>query len=258
MDRLDYLNGLLRPQLGGDAFRPANDRIKEFGFSTDYAKAMTANLYEGSIDSGRAMVSLAAMARSKGIEIKTGAEVVKLEENAEEAVVALKDGLRNETLMLRCDTLTICTNAFARQLLPDEDVTPGRGQVLVTKPIEGLRFKGVFHFDAGYYYFREIDGRVLFVGGRNLDFEGEQTTVIALNELIQQDLERKLQEIILPGQLIEIDMRWSGIMAFGNTKAPIIKAYSDHIFGVFRMGGMGIALGSTAAAELVALIKERR
>src|SRR5690606_18760232 len=112
--------------------------------------------------------------------------------------VEVKDPFHDNVLLLHCQTLTHCTNAFAKQLLPDEELTPGRGQVLITQPIEGLKFKGIFHFDKGYYYFREIDGRVLLGGGRNLDFKGEATTVFELSSSIQIELERKLHEIIVP------------------------------------------------------------
>lgn len=157
-------------------------------------------------------------------------------------------------MFLKCNAVCICTNAFAAQLLPGEDVVPSRGQVLITEPIASLKFKGVYHFDKGYYYFREIDGRVLLGGGRNLDFEGETTTALTLNECIQQDLEAKLREVILPGTPFTIAQRWSGIMAFGKTKRPIIKAYSPRVFGAFRMGGMGVALGSETAAAVAALM----
>jgi glycine/D-amino acid oxidase-like deaminating enzyme len=198
------------------------------------------------------------LAQQKGIEIKTGADVRRFEEDAAGVTIEVDDPFRKESLLLRCQTLSICTNAFAKQLLPDEDIIPGRGQVLITKPVPGLRFKGIFHYDAGYYYFRELDGRVLIGGGRNLDFEGERTAEFTLSNLIQQDLETKLREMILPNQEFEIDMRWSGIMAFGQTKAPIIKAFSERVFGAFRMGGMGVALGSAAAKELAFLIAEPR
>jgi glycine/D-amino acid oxidase-like deaminating enzyme len=258
MDRLDYLNELLRPHLGTDAFRPANERISDFGFAAQYVSALIENTCEGSIDSGKAMRSLIVLAMSKGVEIKTGAEVLRFADEGDSVTIEVADPFRREALILKSATLSICTNAFAAQLLPGEDVIPGRGQVLITKPVPGLRFKGIFHYDAGYYYFREIDGRVLLGGGRNLDFEGEKTTAFALNEPIQKDLEQKLRDMILPGQHFEIDMRWAGIMAFGQTKAPIIKAFSERVFGAFRMGGMGVALGSLAASEMTSLIAGAR
>lgn len=258
MDRLDYLNKLLRPKLGKNPFKDGRKRIKEFGFSEKLVPAMIENVCEGGINSGQAMRSLIALAHEKGVEIKTGADVKRFEEDKDGVTIEVGDPFRKESLLLRTQTLSICTNAFAKQLLPDEDVIPGRGQVLITKPIPGLRLKGVFHYDAGYYYFRELDGRVLIGGGRNLDFEGERTTEFFLSDLIQQDLEMKLREMILPAQDFEIDMRWSGIMAFGQTKAPIIKAFSERVFGAFRMGGMGVALGSAAAKELAFLIATPR
>jgi glycine/D-amino acid oxidase-like deaminating enzyme len=48
---------------------------------------------------------------------------------------------------------------------------PARAQVLITKPIDSLKIKGTFHMDRGYYYFRNIDNRVLIGGGRNLDLK---------------------------------------------------------------------------------------
>jgi glycine/D-amino acid oxidase-like deaminating enzyme len=257
MGRLRYLNELLRPLLGCDAFRAANERIDDFGFSRKHVAALIENTCEGSIHSGEAMRSLIELATSKGVEIKTGAAVSRFMEDESGIRIEVASPYRKDIIPLKSSTLTICTNAFAPQLMPDEDVIPGRGQVLITKPVPGLRFKGIFHYDAGYYYFREIDGRVLFGGGRNLDFEGERTTDIALSEHIQQDLEDKLRDIILPGQPFEIDMRWSGIMAFGAGKAPIVKAFSDRVFGAFRMGGMGVALGSGAARDVVRLIAAR-
>lgn len=254
MGRLDYLNDLLRPHVGCDAFRPANERMRAFGFSTKHVAAVIENSCEGSIHSGQMMRSLTALAASKGVEIKTGADVLRFDEDEAGVHVDVSGPYRQEIIPLFCQTLSICTNAFTKQLLPDEDVVPGRGQVLVTKPVPGLRFRGIFHYEAGYYYFRELDGRVLIGGGRNLDFEGERTTDFALSAHIQQDLEDKLRDMILPGQPFEIDMRWAGIMAFGATKGPIIKAFSERVFGAFRMSGMGVALGSLAAKELARLL----
>ncbi|MBK8328991.1 MAG: hypothetical protein IPL09_05865 [Bacteroidetes bacterium] len=52
-------------------------------------------------------------------------------------------------IIFKGNRLLVCVNAFGTDLLPELDVKPGRGQVLITKPIEGLKFKGIFHFDKG-------------------------------------------------------------------------------------------------------------
>ncbi len=257
LDKLDYLNALLLPILGYPAFEEKNHAIDPFGFSRNQVKALIQNNSEGGLHSGMLMRTLLQTASSLGVEVKTGAVVTSFEETEKKVKIFVQSPYRNELLPLQAERLYICTNAFTKALLPEEDVIPGRGQVLITAPIPGLKFKGIFHFDQGYYYFRELDGRVLFGGGRNLDFESERTTDIALNELIQQDLEQKLREIILPDTPFSIAQRWAGIMGFGAHKGPIVKAFSDRLFGAFRMGGMGVALGSEVAAQLVSLMSEK-
>ena len=253
LDKLDYLNDLLQPVLGMDAFEQRDDLIAEFGLNT---RALIRNNSEGGLNSGMLMRALLQMAMNYEIEVKTGAEVLRFEEEKDAIQVILSNPHRSHELRLKAGRLFICTNAFTGKLLPGEDVIPGRGQVLITDPVPGLKLRGVYHFDQGYYYFREIDGRVLFGGGRNLDFEGETTTAIALNAHIQADLEQKLKDIILPGMPFSIAQRWAGIMAFGAHKGPIVKAFSGKVFGAFRMGGMGVALGSETARELVDLVND--
>jgi glycine/D-amino acid oxidase-like deaminating enzyme len=253
-EKIAYLNELLHPVNGQDAFRLANERIKDLGFSRDYTQALIQNICEGELNTGMMMRALADKAIEQGIEIKTGAEAVRFEEQGQYVELVVKEPFRNEELLLQAAKLIVCTNAFTKKLLPGVDVTPGRGQVLITEPVEGLKFKGIFHFDKGYYYFREIDGRVLIGGGRNMDVVGETSEELLLHERIQAALEDKLSHIILPGTPYRVAQRWSGIMAFGASKQPIVQAFSDKVFGAFRMGGMGVALGSRVAMQLAEIV----
>lgn len=257
LNHIDYLNKLLLPINNKESFCVVDRKISEFGFAAQYTKALIENICEGEINTGKMMHALANFAVQNGVEIKTGAQVAQFEEGNGGVVVTVNNPY-GESYRLQCSTLNICTNAFTKQLLPGEDITPGRGQVLVTKPIDGLKFKGVYHFDKGYYYFREIDGRILIGGGRNLDFEAENTDHVAVTKMIQGNLETKLQEVIIPGVAYEVEHRWAGIMAFGKNKQPIIKAFSNRVFGAFRFGGMGVALGSEAARQLAELNIESR
>jgi len=144
------------------------------------------------------------------------------------------------------------TNGFASQLL-DQDVKPARAQVLVTKPIDNLQIKGTFHLDQGYYYFRNIDNRILFGGGRNLDFKTEETSEFGHTQLIQNKLEELLKTTILPDTPFEIAHRWSGIMGVGQQKKSIVKQVSNHVMCGVRLGGMGVAIGSLVGKELADL-----
>lgn len=256
LNKIDYFNKLLSNVCPKPAFSLANEQIPELGFNASYTQALISNNYEGELNSGLMMRALTNLAIAKGIEIKTGAETLGYHEENEYVSIKIADALRGTSLQLKADTITLCTNAFTKQLMPEANLTPGRGQVLITEPVYKLPFRGIFHFDAGYYYFREINGRVLLGGGRNLDFETEATTQFELNQKIQNDLEDKLTHLILPGIPYTVANRWTGIMAFGNNKFPVVRAFSKRVFGAFRMGGMGIALGSEAARMVALLIKE--
>ena len=254
MEKLERLNEVLLPLVGKPAYKLADDKIAVFGFDAFYTQSLIENTCEGELHSGMMMRALTDLAIEKGIEIKTGADIAHFEEHPDRVEVFINDPFRKDTYGFTCNTFSICTNAFTKQLLPDVHVEPGRGQVLITHPVKGLKFKGIYHFDMGYYYFRELDGRVLLGGGRNLDFKTENTTSFDFNDHIQADLERKLKDIILPQTPFTIDRRWTGIMAFGPNKFPVVQAFSPRVYGAFRMGGMGVALGSEAARMMVEMI----
>jgi glycine/D-amino acid oxidase-like deaminating enzyme len=155
-------------------------------------------------------------------------------------------------IQLTAGQVLLCTNAFTRQLVPELDIVPARGQVLLTSPIKGLPFRGTFHADEGFYYFRNLGDRVLLGGARNKAFEEEQTTEMHPSVKIQEALEAYLSEIVLPhyqGQYT-IQHRWAGIMAFGNEKIPIVKELSPNLFCAVRMSGMGVALAPVVAQKV--------
>lgn len=220
------------------------------GFQTQNIKNYISNTVEGQIDTGKMMRSLILRCQALGAIILTGFHVEHLENSFSEWKVY---GAK-KTIHFKSRNLYICTNAFASDLLPNLDVKPGRGQVLITNPISGLKVKGIFHFDQGYYYFRNVGERVLFGGGRNLDFEGEATTKLELTEHIQNQLEHFLKTLILPlGKSYSIDQRWAGIMAFGKEKVPIVKDCENGMKIGCRMNGMGIAIGSEIGEQLASM-----
>jgi len=254
LDHIDHYNQLLMAVSGGNSFEPADQQLANFGFSSGRFKHCIACTTEAGLHTGKLIKSLLRLALQKGVEIKTGAAVTHIESGNGKSEVIVKDDF-HDPIHFEANQVIVCTNAFSSRFFPGEDIQPGRGQVLVTQPIENLKVKGIFHFDQGYYYFRNVANRILFGGGRNLDFATENTTDISLNPQIQDHLVEILKRDLLPGQEITIDMQWSGIMAFGATKTPIIKSLSGNIHGGFRLGGMGVALGSMVAVELAKRIE---
>jgi glycine/D-amino acid oxidase-like deaminating enzyme len=214
------------------------------------------NGQEGQVNTALMMRTLYNYAGMLQIKMLSGAEVEHLEEFADYTEVHLKEPISKGVIKLHAKKIAVCTNAFTAKFFPEIDITPGRGQVLCTKPIEGLKVKGVFSFDEGYYYFRNFESRIILGGGRNLDFEEETTTDFGITQKIQQQLEFYLEEMIVPGKTVHIDSRWSGIMAFGKDKQPLLKKMGNSLFLAARLNGMGIALGSKIGDDISTMMLE--
>lgn len=254
LDKITLLNELLQPVLHITAFERDDTKIAQFGFNRDYFKSAIINRCEGQLDTGLMMYSLLQYAQSLGVNVINGAEVLGWHDDGQRVIVRVQhQALRNE-VTFTAHRVAICTNAFARQLLPDIEIQPGRGQVIITQPIDNLPFKGIFHFDEGFYYFRNYGNRVIFGGGRNLDFAAETTTEFAYNEFIMRDLTYKLQKHILSHTDFSIDMRWTGIMGFGKTKQPHLWRHSPNVVVGVKLSGMGVAIGSELGRLLADLM----
>ncbi|NHF59021.1 FAD-binding oxidoreductase [Flavobacteriaceae bacterium TP-CH-4] len=243
LKQMDAINELVAPVFGKKVFvRHRNS----FQFD-NIQECYITHTREAQLDTGKMMASLLRQIQKNGVTILNA---VAVEDFSEQGT-----SIRVKTNQFEFNTkaLLVATNGFASQLI-SEKVNPARAQVLVTKPIPNLSIKGTFHLDEGYYYFRNIDERILFGGGRNLDFKGEETTDLGETDRIQKQLETMLEEVILPNTPFEIDRRWSGIMGMGLQKKPIVKQLSKRVFCGVRLGGMGIAIGSLVGKELADLV----
>ncbi|UII77703.1 FAD-binding oxidoreductase [Flagellimonas sp. HMM57] len=245
LHEMERLNKMLEPIFGAFPFLK-NDNFFQFEKIKEH---YITHQFEGQLDTGQMMSALLQKCQQKGVRILNGVEVETLEDVENTAVVKTK------TFAFKTKKVFVATNGFSSKLLKNKGVAPARAQVLITKPIKNLKIKGTFHFDEGYYYFRNVDNRILFGGGRNLDFETEATASFGETPLVQNTLEKLLAEVILPNQSIEIDQRWSGIMGIGLQKNPILEQISNNIYCGIRLGGMGIALGSLVGKELADLVE---
>lgn len=247
LNDMDKINRMLKQVFDKPVFKLSDEKIGAFGFDRKNVKHLVENEFEGQIDTGKMMKSLLSHAKKRGVEIITGADVRQVRK--EEKGIRIHLNGSNE-VTFRAAKLGICTNAFSKNLLPELELFPGRGQVLVTKPLKDLKFRGVFHLDRGYFYFRNYGERVILGGGRNLFERAETTTEFDTSPEIKAVLVDKLKSVIIPGQDFEIDTMWSGIMAFGATKKPVLEEVDENIFTAVRLGGMGVALGSLLGEEL--------
>lgn len=247
-EQIGHFNRLLAPITGtadiyaaiGPAF------ITEQGLGNVHS--VIQNKLEGQLDTGKMMLSLQRLVQEAGVLLFTNCKVEEIEAGSPHHTVHT-----NQTKFIT-RKIILATNAFSKSLFPELNIVPGRGQVLVTSPIPGLKLRGAFHYDRGYYYFRNIGDRILIGGGRNLDFKAEETTEMGLTALVQNKLEELLYEVALPKQKPRIDYRWSGIMAFGDELKPLIGEVVPGVYSAIRCNGMGVAMGSQMGKTVAELV----
>lgn len=248
-DQIETYNKLLHPIFNQDVFSLANEKIAAFGFNS--ISSLLFNKFEGQINTGLMMKVLLSRVRAAGVQVINSVTVNTIIEEAGEVRLDTSIGL------IKTKQVAVCTNAFTKLLLPEIAVTPGRAQVLITNPIKNLSIQGTFHYDRGYYYFRNINNRLLIGGGRNIDPEGETTTEMETTNAIQQEIKQLIDQVILPNTDYTIDTSWAGIMGLGKSKKVIVKNHSERIAVGVRLGGMGVAIGSEIGNELATLVRKK-
>ncbi|MGZ3881802.1 MAG: NAD(P)/FAD-dependent oxidoreductase [Flavisolibacter sp.] len=249
-ENIDYINSQFKPVTGKrKTYRLVDESIASLGFGN--TRHLVKNNLEGYLHSGKLVKALLSKVQGLGVQVFTQVAIKGLE--------TVKESIELETsadFKLVARQVLVCTNAFAKELLPEEDIVPARGQVLLTSPIENLPWKGTFHSDEGFYYFRNLGKKVLLGGARNKAINDEVTTDMNTSEFIQGHLEQYLDEVVLPkykGQYT-IEQRWAGIMAMGSEKMPIVKEVRPNVFCCIRMSGMGVALAPIVSQQVVQMM----
>lgn len=222
-------------------------RSSELGLGN--AVGMIFNPWEGQLHSGSLVKNLVKLCNEIGVEVITGINIDQFTNGSEGVCLHASNQVE-----IKSRQLIITVNGFAKSLVPELDVLPARGQVLVTKPIHGLKLKGAFHHNEGFDYFRNIGDRVLLGGGRNVDMEKEITPEMERNDKIYNYLLRFLSETVIPGKEFEIEFEWSGIMGVGKEKSPIVKHIHPNVLVAVRMGGMGVAIGTNVGKMVAGLV----
>ncbi len=246
LNNFDLINSELKSVTGLDHIFEIK---KENTLEMNVLKTCFYNRHEGMLNTGMLNETIANKAHSLHITPFYGYDVKTIARTNEGYELSNEDNLR-----ISCNQLIIANNSFASILFPELDVVPARGQIIITNPIKTLPFDGIFHSDKGYIYFRNIDNRVLIGGGRN-HFKDKETTYDFEGSLeLKEFLENYLRTIVLPNRHFEIDMHWSGIMAMGKEKLPIVKRENENLLLCVRMSGMGVALGPILSGEIAEML----
>lgn len=243
MSNMKYVNELLHPIFKSDVFKVCRNT---FNFQ-NIIENIIVNPFEGQLNVGEMMLKLLQEVQSKGVMVLNNIEVKYFESNTNNITIRMED------FEFSVRHIFIATNAFAKQLI-DVELEPARNQVIITKPIKNLNTKGAFHLNEGFYYFRNVGNRILLGGGRHLSKEKETTIEFDTTPEIQKALDNILNNVILKKQEFDIEHKWSGILAVGNKKKPILKSLNNRVHCAVRLGGMGVAIGSDLGQKLANVI----
>jgi glycine/D-amino acid oxidase-like deaminating enzyme len=253
LDRIDEINHLLAPIFPAPPFQLRDDLISSSGLASS-VKHLVHTPFEGALHSGKLLQAL------RPGNLLCG-EVTSIHHAADgrwqlavgrQPLAAGRWPSAAGTVL--AERVVVCTNAWLSSLLPDLEVVPARGQILITKPLPNLSLRGTFHLDQGFVYFRNVGNRVLLGGARNRAFEAERTTVMETTPEIQAHLEGILREVILPGVDVEIDRRWAGVMAFTPDHQPFVREVGRGLWAAMTCNGMGVALAAGIAAEVASVV----
>lgn len=260
-DELEVLNRLQEVNEMVEDFLPeyitVQDDAGEFGISLGDNEKLLHIRSEGQLHPGKLVKSLERYCTELGVSFRVGCKIESISKSDSKYKLMVND-LSRGLITMTCNRPIICTNAYTRELYDDINIVPGRGQVLITQPIPDLNFRGNLHIDRGFYYLRNVNQRLLIGGGRNEDFEAEETHIMELNMSIQSSLERILQKSIGLNSPLQIHSRWAGIMAFGESKLPVVRLEPDGLLTAVKLSGMGVALAGFVGEAVADLIENNQ
>lgn len=201
------------------------------------------NRLEGMLHPGKMMKKLYELNVDLGVEFRLNTPIKAVDTEKRQVIT-------EEEITIEGDRIVLATNAFTNKLLPKSKIKPGRGYVFVTNKIEALKWKGTFHYNEGYVYFRNIgDNRMLVGGGRNVDINSETTIEFGFNQSIRKYLIDFANEVLELPNYWEIEQEWSGIMGFTESKSPMVEQISEGCLLIAGLSGMGVALGLNLGKE---------
>jgi gamma-glutamylputrescine oxidase len=197
-----------------DSLRAEYEALRADGFEVEWRAELGGRLAgrfhgaifhppDGSIHPARWVRRLAAQAAAAGAEIRERDPVTTIDE-------------------LDADQVVIATDGYTRGLLEslDRAVTPARGQVVVTEPLDEEHFACPHYARYGYDYWQQTEDLRLVLGGfRDSALNEESTAEEATTPGIQARIEAFARELV--GRAPRITHRWSGIFGVTEDLLPL-------------------------------------
>lgn len=216
---------------------------------TIHGYQVISNRLEGALHPGKMMQRYIRLAAGAGIELRWNANVSEVHEDGN---IILEKGQH-----FKAAQILVAANGFVQKLLPALSIYPARGFVFVTNNLADMPWKGTFHHDRGYIYFRNIGKRLLVGGARNIDADEESTSEFGTNEKIKNHLLEFTTSILKLEKGWQVEHEWSGIMGFTESKTPVVQKLDSHRYVAAGLSGMGVAVGTKIGQEASALLNDR-
>jgi len=251
LDTLEGVNKKMKPITGLGTTYKAINRSKTFGNLNSFMPQSIVNELEGYLHTGKLYHEMQKQVIAADIFWVNNFEVDSF--TAVNQKWCIKSKCERE---IWANQVISCVNAYTPLLIKNADLTPARGQIIVTEPLKNQPLTGIFHADKGYIYARPLDNRILIGGARNLDFEAENTHEFAENTKITEALLDFVNKNLLSEEETKIAYKWSCIMAMSPRKGglPIIKEEKPNLWLCYRLGGMGLALSSVVSRKMAAML----
>ncbi len=220
---------------------------------------------DGEVQPVRLVTGLARLAQEAGAMLYEQTPVLSLQESRAGVVIETPAGA------VHAQKAILATNAWLNDLLPPQPapaisesdlpapaasanervVTPTRGQMLATVPLDEQLFDCPIHAHYGYQYWRQLQDVRLLVGGwRDLAPDDDQRNPTqSPTDTVQQHLDRFVYETLRLPTTTAITHRWAGLMAFTPNSLPLVGLAPgrQHIFFCGGYTGHGNAMAVRCA-----------
>lgn len=236
LDAVEMINGW---------FEEITGEHEVFETTTKNGHLLIKSRLEGGLNPAAMMKSWQEINQAKGIEYRYSTPVKEINPGK----VVSEHGVE-----ITGEHILVAANAFSNQLCPELEIKPGRGLVLISHPLKEFPWRGVFHYNRGFIYARNVGDRLLIGGARDIDKEGEETYHFGVNEKIRNELVRFAKLVFNVDMKHQLDTQWSGIMGFTPNKEPFVKKLTDGTVVSAGLSGMGVAIGTSIGKEAVDLM----
>lgn len=249
VDIIEKINKNLTPVLGTPhCFTAQHQRVTALGLQG--FQQLYYNSLESQLHSGAYWQAMYLRCVQMGVHIIQGVAIHQIEKQAQGFAL-----YHQQKKVVEASTVLLATNALSNDLWPTtEPIQPQRGSVLVTEPIPHLPLKGCFHYEEGFYYFRNVGDRILLGGARNTSFDTENTSDTQVNSSIKTALDDFLQKHFAGHGGVQISHQWSGTMGFTTGKMPLLHQPESGLYQACGCNGMGVALTPILAKQWVNIL----